>query len=183
MYLKKLYQEKVVPILISETPKGNVMALPKITKVSINVSLKEALKDKGVIAKVSEQLQTITGQKPRINKARLSIANFKLREGDVVGVSATLRGKRMDDFLTKLVTIALPRVRDFQGISLTAFDGRGNYTLGLTEQIVFPEIEYTKVDRIRGLQITICTNTGDDKMAKRLMELLGFPFEKGDHHG
>lgn len=178
MNLRKNYQETVLAKLSEEMPKVNQMALPKITKVSINVSLKEALKDKGVIAKVAEQLTAITGQKPRINKARISIANFKLREGDVVGVSVTLRGKKMDDFLTKLVQITLPRVRDFQGIPVSAFDGKGNYTLGLSEQIVFPEIEYSKVDRIRGLQITIGTTATDDKIAKRLLELLGFPFEK-----
>lgn len=178
MSIKKDYLEKILAVLAKEMPKMNSMALPKIEKVSINVSLKEALKDKGVIAKVSEQLATITGQKPRVNKARLSIANFKLREGDPIGVSVTLRGKKMDDFLTKLVNIALPRVRDFHGISTTAFDGKGNYTLGLTEQIVFPEIDYSKVDRIRGMQVTIVTTATSDKMAKRLLELLGFPFEK-----
>jgi len=183
MSMQKYYQETVLPVLAKEMPEMNVMALPKISKVSINVSLKEALKDKGVITKVSEQLATITGQKPRINKARLSIANFQLREGDPIGVSVTLRGKKMDDFLTKLVNIALPRVRDFHGISTTSFDGKGNYTLGLTEQIVFPEIDYAKVDKIRGLQITVVTTASDDKMAKRLLELLGFPFEKEEHRG
>jgi len=178
MNLKDSYQKNVIPTLIQEFAGGNIMALPKITKVVINVSLKEALKDKGVIAKVSEQLASITGQKPRVNKARISIANFKLREGDPVGISVTLRGKKMNDFLSKLIAIALPRVRDFHGISATAFDGRGNYTLGISEQIVFPEIDYAKVDRIRGMEITIVTTAGNDKMARRLLELLGFPFEK-----
>lgn len=161
----------------------NIMQQAKITKVSLNVSLKEALKDKGVITKVSEQLATITGQKPRVNEARLSIANFKLREGDPIGVSVTLRGKRMRDFLTKLINIVLPRVRDFHGVSAKAFDGRGNYTLGLTEQIVFPEIDYAKVDKTRGLQITIVTTATDDKMARQLLDSMGFPFEKEGQRG
>lgn len=179
MDLKKHYQEKVLPELKAEFAESNIFALPRVEKVSINVSLKEALKDKGVIAKVSEQIAAISGQKPRVNKARISIANFKLREGDPVGVSVTLRGKRMYDFLTKLITIALPRVRDFHGIPTSSFDGKGNYTLGLAEQIVFPEIEYSKVDRIRGLQVVIVTTAKNDKMARRLLELMGMPFKKG----
>lgn len=156
----------------------NKMAEPRVTKIVVNIGVKEAIKDKGVVTRVTEQLAAITGQKPRINKARLSIANFKLREGDPVGFSVTLRGKRMNDFLTKLVNIVLPRVRDFHGVPGTAFDKKGNYTLGLSEQIVFPEIDYAKVDKIRGLEVTIVTNAGNVTIARQLLTNLGFPFKK-----
>ena len=157
---------------------GNGMAVPKIARVVVNVGLKEAAHDKGVLEKTVEQMTTISGQKPKVTRAKKSIANFKLREGDPVGVMVTLRGKRMYDFLMKLINIVLPRVRDFQGVSTQAFDRAGNYTLGLTEQIVFPEIDYAKVDKIRGLEITIVTNAGDAKIARRMLELIGMPFKK-----
>lgn len=163
---------------MSEFGLVNKMQCPKLRMVVVNVGLKEALNDKGVVNKVVEQITAITGQKPRINRAKKSIATFKLREGDIIGVSVILRGKKMYDFITKLIGVALPRVRDFQGVSNKAFDGNGNYSLGMTEQIVFPEIEYAKIDRIRGLQVNFVTNAGNDKIAKRLFELIGLPFKK-----
>ncbi len=178
MTLKQHYLENVVPALQEEFGYTNKMAVPKVTKVIINIGLKEAAHDKGVLEKANEQLTQIAGQKPKITKARLSIANFKLREGDAVGLVTTLRGVRMYDFMTKLFQIALPRVRDFQGVSLTAFDKAGNYSLGLSEQIVFPEIDYSKIDKTRGLEITFVSTAGDAKIAKRLLQLLGMPFKK-----
>jgi len=178
MSLYQTYVEKVVPQLREEFGIENIMAVPKISKVVINVGLKDAAHDKGVLDKTIEQMTTISGQKPKVTRAKKSIANFKLRQGDPVGVTATLRGKRMYDFLQKLVTIVLPRVRDFQGVSTSAFDGNGNYTLGLAEQIVFPEIDYAKVDKIRGLEICIVIGAGDAKISRRLLELLGMPFRK-----
>jgi large subunit ribosomal protein L5 len=172
------YKEVAVPALASELGISNPLAIPKITKVVVNVGLKEAVTDKGVVEKVANQLKDITGQKPRINRAKKSIANFKLRQGDVVGVSVTMRGKKMEDFLMKLLTVVLPRVRDFHGVSNKAFDRSGNYSLGLSEQIVFPEIEYAKIDKIRGLQITLSTTAKDAKISRRLLELVGMPFEK-----
>jgi large subunit ribosomal protein L5 len=150
----------------------------RVEKVVVNIGLGEAAHDKNVIEVASRDLMAITGQKPVICRARASISGFKIRKGDPVGLKVTLRGKRMRDFLTKLFTIVLPRLRDFQGVSLKSFDGRGNYSLGIPEQIVFPEIDYSKIDKIRGLEITIVTNTGSDDKAKELLELMGMPFEK-----
>jgi len=160
-------------------PKYLNMWEAKITKVVLNIGLKEAVTDKGVLAKASEQLASIAGQKPKVTRAKISIANFKVRAGDPVGLTVTLRGKRMQDFVTKLITIVLPRVRDFHGVPATAFDKKGNYTLGLAEQIVFPEIDYGKIDKIRGLEITLVNNTGSPELAKKLLESLGMPFKKG----
>ena len=154
------------------------MAVPKVVKIVINCGLGEALKDKKIIESVSTQLSIITGQKPQITRAKRAISTFKLRAGDAIGLKATLRGKRMYDFLTKLITIALPRVRDFRGISDRGFDGRGNYTLGIAEQTIFPELDYKLIDKIRGFEITFVTNTRDDTSAKALLELLGLPFAK-----
>ena len=145
----------------------------------MNIGLKEAVTDKGVLAKASEQLAAIAGQKPKVTRAKTSIANFKVREGDPVGLTVTLRGKRMQDFVTKLINIVLPRVRDFHGVPTTAFDKKGNYTLGLAEQIVFPEIDYAKIDKIRGLEITLVNNADNPKSAKKLLESLGFKFKNG----
>lgn len=158
--------------------KQNKMAVPKVTKIVLNIGLKEAAHDKGVLEKAMEQLAIIAGQKPKVTRAKISIANFKLREGDVVGLAVTLRGKRMDDFMTKLFTIVLPRVRDFRGVSATAFDGRSNYTLGLSEQIVFPEIDFAKIDKVRGLEITFVTTAKNAQETRKLLELLGMPFIK-----
>lgn len=164
--------------LMQELDTKNLMALPKLTKININIGMKEAVSDKNVLEKASQQLIAITGQKPKVTRSKTSIANFKVREGDAVGLTVTLRSVRMWDFLTKLVNIALPRVRDFQGVPDTAFDGAGNYTLGLSEQIVFPEIDYSKIDKIRGLEITFVIKNSDAKMSKRLLELFGMPFRK-----
>lgn len=178
MDLKQHYLETVVPQLKTELGFSNSMAAPKIDRVVINIGLKEAVHDKGVLEKATEQLMAISGQKPKVTRARMSIANFKVREGDAVGLTVTLRGKRMYDFVAKLLTIVLSRVRDFHGVS-TAFDKGGNYTLGLAEQIVFPEIDYAKIDKIRGLEITfVIKNSGNPKTSKRLLELLGMAFKK-----
>ena len=161
----------------------NNMAKPKITKVVLNIGLKEAVTDKGVLARASEQLATIAGQKPKVTRAKTSLANFKVREGDPVGLTVTLRGKRMDGFLRKLFTIVLPRVRDFQGLSTTAFDKTGNYTLGLSEQIVFPEIDFSKIEmsgsgKIRGLEITIVNTAGSPEASREMLTEMGMPFRK-----
>ena len=178
MSIKLKYQGEIVPKLKDELKLANVMTVPKITKVVVNVGAKEALDDKKVLDQISQQIATITGQKPVIRAAKKSIAAFKLREGQPIGVSVTLRGNRMYDFLEKLVTIALPRVRDFHGVSLSGFDRHGNYSLGIREQIVFPEIEYSQIDKIRGLEITIVTNSNDDTKTKALLTALGMPFMK-----
>lgn len=176
--MRQIYQETVVPKLMEEFGMANKMAVPRIQKVVVNTGVKEGANDKGVIEKVAEQMAAITGQKAKVTRAKKSIANFKLREGAPIGLAATLRGKRMYDFLEKLINIVLPKVRDFQGVSDKSFDIKGNYTLGLTEQIVFPEIEYGKIDKIRGLEVTIVMQSGDSKISKRLLELLGMPFKK-----
>ncbi len=156
----------------------NVMAVPHLEKIVVNCGLGEALGDKKIIEKMSAQLAIITGQKPRINTAKKAISSFKLREGDAIGLKVTLRKKRMYDFMTKLIRIALPRVRDFRGIPDSGFDGQGNYTLGVREQTIFPELEYTMVDRVRGFEITFVTSTKKDEHARELLTLLGLPFEK-----
>lgn len=176
--LKEKYQQKIVPGLAKELGLDNVLAVPKMEKIIVNIGLKEALDDKKIIDTVSQELMVITGQKPKITRARQSIAGFKLRAGQPIGLAVTLRDQRMYAFFEKLVKIVLPRLRDFQGLSLKSFDGRGNYSLGLPEQIVFPEIDYAKVDKIRGLEVTIVTNAKTDEKAKRLLTLLGMPFEK-----
>ena len=178
MNLKQVYQETAVPKLMEEFGITNKMAIPRLLKTVVNMGVKEGANDKGVIDKVAPQLADITGQKAKVTKAKKSIANFKLREGAPIGLTVTLRGKRMYDFLTKLINIVLPRVRDFQGVPDKSFDSNGNYTLGISEQIVFPEIEYGKIDKIRGLEMTIVTQSGDSKISKRLLELLGMPFKK-----
>lgn len=178
MPLQKDYYEKMVPKLMEEFDIANKMAVPRITKIVVNVGLKEALTNRGAVEKVAEQLTAITGQKPKLNKAKKSIANFKLREGDLIGLSVTLRGKKMWDFLTKLIGVVLPRVRDFHGIPVKSFDKAGNYSLGLADQTVFPEIDYSKIDKVRGLEITIGNNSGDVKIARGLLTHLGLPFAK-----
>lgn len=178
MNLLDTYKNEIVNKMMREEKYKNIHQVPKILKITLNVSLKEALTDKKVLDTVSSQLSQITGQKPVVTKAKKAIATFKLREGDPVGIMVTLRGKKMWDFFEKLVGIALPRVRDFQGISINAFDGHGNYSLGIKEQIVFPEIEYDKIDKIRGLEVTISTSTNDDETARKLLKYLGMPFKK-----
>jgi large subunit ribosomal protein L5 len=176
--LKERYQTELVPALQEQLSLPNVMQVPQIKKVVVNIGMGEALDNpKSLDAAVSD-LSQITGQKPVVTKARVSIAAFKLREGRSIGVKVTLRGERMWSFLDRLLNIVLPRVRDFRGVSRDAFDGRGNYTLGLREQLIFPEIEYDKIDKIRGMEITIVTSAQNDEQAARLLELLGMPFRK-----
>ncbi|MFZ6020777.1 MAG: 50S ribosomal protein L5 [Chloroflexota bacterium] len=176
--LKEKYQNEVVPALMKELDLHNVMQVPRITKVVVNIGLGEALDNPKALEAASSDLAKITGQKPVITKARKSIAAFKLREGRAIGTMVTLRGERMWSFLDRLMNIVLPRVRDFRGVSAEAFDGRGNYTLGLREQIIFPEIEYDKVDKVRGMEITIVTTAPTDDQAVKLLQLLGMPFRK-----
>ena len=176
--LRERYQEEIVPALLKSLNLMNTMQVPRIRKVVVNVGMGEALENaKSLDAAVSD-IVLITGQKPIITKARKSIANFKLREGRQIGVKVTLRGERMWAFLDRLMNIALPRVRDFRGVSANAFDGRGNYTLGLREQLVFPEIEYDKIDKLRGLEISIVTTARNDEEGRQLLQMLGMPFKK-----
>ncbi|RLC37913.1 50S ribosomal protein L5 [candidate division Kazan bacterium] len=175
--LKSKYQE-LVPLLRTELNLGSVMAVPKITKVVINVGAGNALSDPNLLEFVAGELANITGQAPVITKARKSVAGFKLREGNKIGVKLTLRGQRMYDFLEKLILVALPRVRDFRGLSRKGFDGSGNYTLGLREHIVFPEVVFENVDKVFGLEITIVTSAKDDETGFTLLSKLGFPFKK-----
>ena len=156
----------------------NVMQIPRITKIVVNVGLGEALQNAKALDAAVQDVTTIAGQRPVITRARKSIAGFKLRAGNPIGVKVTLRGDRMYAFLDRLVNVALPRQRDFRGVPRDAFDGRGNYTLGLREQIVFPEISYDQVDRVRGMEITIVTSAGNDEEARRLLELFGMPFQR-----
>jgi large subunit ribosomal protein L5 len=176
--LKERYESEVAPALKKALNLDNVMEIPRIKKIVVNVGVGEALDNaKALDAAVSDMTQ-ITGQKPVITKARQSIANFKLREGRAIGVKVTLRGERMWAFLDRLMNVALPRVRDFRGISPDAFDGRGNYTLGLREQLVFPEIDYDKIDKLRGLEVAIVTTARTDDEARQLLLMLGMPFRK-----
>ena len=176
--LKERYQKELVPALIKTLNLNNVMEVPRVEKVVVNIGLGEAMDNPKALEAAVGDLTTITGQKPVITKARKSIANFKLREGRQIGARVTLRGERMWSFLDRLMNIALPRVRDFRGISPNSFDGRGNYTLGLREQLVFPEIEYDKIDKLRGLEITIVTTARTDDHGRQLLQLLGMPFKK-----
>lgn len=159
---------------------GSDLKNSRITKVLLNIGLGEAVANKKVLEAALSDLSAISGQKPKVTQAKVAIAGFKIRKGDKVGLMVTLRGKRMKDFLTKLFAIVLPRLKDFQGLSRASFDGQGNYSLGIPEQIVFPEIDYEKIDKIRGLQITIVTDARSDKKAEKLLEGLGMPFEHGE---
>ncbi len=176
--LKERYQKEVVPALMKELNFTNVLQVPRINKVVVNIGLGEALDNPKALEAASGDLAKITGQKPVITKARRSIAAFKLREGRAIGTVVTLRGEKMWAFLDRVMNIVLPRVRDFRGVSAEAFDGRGNYTLGLREQIIFPEIEYDKVDKVRGMEITIVTSARSDDQAAVMLQLLGMPFRK-----
>ncbi len=170
------YKNEVVPALMQEFKYSNPMQVPRLEKIVVNMSLAEALQNSKVLDVAAEEIKAITGQKPVITKAKKSIAAFKLREGQKLGVMVTLRKDRMYEFLNRLCNIALPRVRDFKGISGRAFDGRGNYTLGVTEQIIFPEINYDRIDKIRGMNITIVTTARNDEEGKALLKHLGMPF-------
>jgi len=176
--MKERYQNEVVPALMKTLKLSNVMQVPRVEKVVVNIGLGEALDNAKALDAAVSDLNLITGQKPIVTKARKSIANFKLREGRAIGAKVTLRGERMWSFLDRLMNIALPRVRDFRGVSPDAFDGRGNYTLGLREQLVFPEIEYDKIDKLRGLEVTIVTSATTDDHGRELMQMLGMPFKK-----
>jgi len=176
--LKERYQNEVVPTLMKTLDLQNIMEVPHIEKVVVNIGLGEALDNAKALDAAVGDLNLIAGQKPVITKARKSIANFKLREGRAIGAKVTLRGYRMWSFLDRLLNIALPRVRDFRGVSADSFDGRGNYTLGLREQLVFPEIEYDKIDKLRGLEVTIVTSARSDDQGRELLRLLGMPFKK-----
>ena len=174
--LKERYVKEVVPALKKEFGYTNVMAVPKIEKVVVNMGLGEATSNAKIIEVGSDELARITGQKPVVRRAKKSIAAFKVRKGQPVGTSVTLRGDRMYEFLDRLVTIALPRVRDFRGVSPKGFDGRGNFTLGLKDQLLFPEIDYMKVDKARGMNVSVVTTARTDQEARKLLQLIGMPF-------
>lgn len=174
--LKEKYQKEVVPALMEKFGYKNVMEVPRLAKVTVNMGLGEAIQNPKAIDAAVEDLKAITGQKPVVTRAKKSVAAFKLRAGMQIGAKVTLRGERMYDFVDKLFNIVLPRVRDFRGVPPKAFDGRGNFTLGLREQIIFPEIDYDKVDRVRGMNITFVTTAKTDEEARELLRLLGMPF-------
>jgi large subunit ribosomal protein L5 len=174
--LKSKYTEEIIPAMMTEFDFENKLRVPRVSKVVVNVGLGEALVSSNVVQTVARDLQLITGQKPIERKAKKSIANFKLREGQVIGLSVTLRSNNMWFFLDKLFNVSLPRVRDFRGVSSKSFDGNGNYSLGLQEQVIFPEIDYNEIDKLRGMQINIVTTSNSDEETKKLLELLGMPF-------
>lgn len=176
--LRDSYREEIIPALIKEFGYRNVMEVPRLQKIVVNVGVGEALQDAKALDHAVQDIATITGQRPIVTRAKKSIAGFKLREGMAIGVKVTLRGNRMYDFLDRLCNVALPRRRDFRGVSLDAFDGRGNYTLGLPEQLVWPEIDYDSIDKVRGMEINIVTTAKTDEEGLRLLELLGVPFAK-----
>ncbi len=174
--LRDLYRSEVVPAMMREFEYNNIMQVPRMTKVMLNIGLGEALTNPRAMESATRDLTTISGQKPIVTRARKSIAGFKLREGNTIGVCVTLRGTRMYHFVDRLFNAALPRIRDFRGVSPRSFDGRGNYSMGIREQIIFPEIDYGQIERIRGFQVTIATTARTDAEAERLLSLLGMPF-------
>ena len=176
--LKEKYQKEVVPALQKEFDYNNPMQVPSVHKVVVNIGMGEAIQNAKAMDAAVSDLASITGQRPVITRAKRSVAAFKLREGMQIGCMVTLRGDRMYYFLDKLINVALPRLRDFQGVSPEAFDGRGNYTLGLREQLVFPEIDYDKVDKVRGMEVSIVTTARTDEEGRRLLKLMGMPFRK-----
>jgi large subunit ribosomal protein L5 len=176
--LKTRYDEEIRPTLVNELKYANVMQAPKLEKIVVNIGIGEAIQNAKALDAATADLQAITGQKPITKKAKKSIAQFRLREGMTVGIMVTLRGDRMYEFLDRLVNAALPRLRDFQGVPTRSFDGRGNYSLGLREQLVFPEIDYDKIDKLRGLEVTMVTSARTDQEGRRLLELLGVPFAR-----
>jgi len=181
--LNEQYRNDVVPALMKDFEYSTVMQVPRVTKVVINVGLGEALENAKALEFATNDITLIAGQKPVLTRAKKSIAAFKLRDGRVIGLKVTLRGERMWSFLTRLIHVALPRTRDFQGISPDAFDGRGNYTLGLREQLIFPEIEYDKIDKVRGMEVSIVTTAQTDEEGRRLLALLGVPFRRNVETG
>jgi large subunit ribosomal protein L5 len=176
--LRELYKTEAIPALIKQFGYKNVMAAPKLVKINVNMGLGEAISNAKILDVAAEELSAITGQHPVVTKAKKSIAAFKLRQGMPIGVTVTLRGDRMYEFLDRLVSIALPRVRDFRGVSAKSFDGRGNYTMGMRDQLIFPEIDYGKADKTRGMNITIVTTAKSDDEAYELLRVLGMPFAK-----
>jgi len=176
--LQQYYREQVVPRLRSELKIDNVMQVPRVSKITVNMGVGEAVADKKVMDAAVADLTRITGQKPLITKSRKAIASFKIRAGLAVGAKVTLRGMRMYEFLDRLISIAMPRIRDFRGVSPRAFDGQGNYSLGVKEQIIFPEIQYDQIDQVRGMDITITTTARDDRHGRALLEAFNFPFRK-----
>lgn len=178
MGLKDRYSKEIVPAMMAEFGYASVMQVPQLDKVVVNIGLGEALTNAKALEFAANDLAMITGQKPVITKAKKSIAGFKLREGNPIGARVTLRGKQMWHFLERLLLVALPRTRDFRGVNPNAFDGRGNYTLGIREQLIFPEIEYDKIDRVRGLELSIVTTAQTDDEARRLLSLMGMPFRR-----
>ena len=176
--LHQYYRAQVVPRLKSELKIDNVMRIPRISKITVNMGVGEAVADKKVMDAAVADLTKITGQKPLVTKSRKAIASFKIRAGLPVGAKVTLRGRRMYEFLDRLINIAMPRIRDFRGVSPRSFDGRGNYSLGVKEQIIFPEIQYDQIDQVRGMDITITTTAGDDRMGRALLEAFNFPFRR-----
>jgi len=174
--LRNKYKDEIVPQLMKDFGFKNVMQVPKLERIVVNMGLGEAVQNAKLIESAAEELAAITGRKPIVTRAKKSIASFKLREGMPIGVMVTLRGEQMYDFLDRLISLALPRTRDFKGISPKAFDGRGNYTLGIREQIVFPEINYDKIDRIKGMNVTLVTTAETDEQGRALLKSLGMPF-------
>jgi large subunit ribosomal protein L5 len=176
--LKERYSSEIVPSLVEKFNYPSLMAVPKLDKIVVNMGVGDAVSNTKALDKAVEELAAITGQKPLITKAKKSIAGFKLREGMPIGAKVTIRGARMYEFLEKLVSVSLPRVRDFRGISKKAFDGRGNYTLGVKEQLIFPEVDYDKVDKVRGMDVVIVTTANTDEEARELLTQMGMPFQK-----
>ena len=176
--IKERYEEQIVPAMMQEFSYSNVMQVPRVEKIVVNIGMGEANENPKTLDAAVEDIRKITGQQPVITKAKKSIAAFKLREGRAIGVKVTLRGERMWALLDRLIHIALPRVRDFRGVSPDTFDGRGNYTLGLREQLMFPEIQYDKIDKVRGMEITVVTTAKTDEEGRRLLRLLGMPFRE-----
>ena len=176
--LQQIYRDKIVPDLLKSLALENVMQVPRITRITVNMGVGEAVADKKAMEGAVGDLTAITGQKPLVTKSRKSIASFKLRAGVPVGAKVTLRGARMYEFLDRLINVAMPRIRDFRGVSARSFDGRGNYSFGVKEQIIFPEIAYDKIDAIRGMDITITTTARDDREGRALLESFNFPFRK-----
>ena len=176
--LHQYYREQVVPRLREQLNIGNLMQVPRISKITVNMGVGEAVAEKKVMDAAVADLAKITGQKPLITKSRKAIASFKIRAGLQIGAKVTLRGRRMYEFLDRLINIAMPRIRDFRGVSPRSFDGRGNYSLGVKEQIIFPEIQYDQIDQVRGMDITITTTARDDRMGRALLEAFNFPFRK-----
>jgi large subunit ribosomal protein L5 len=176
--LKQRYQQEVAPAIAREFGITNPMAVPRLEKIVVNMGMGEAIANAKILDTAADELKSITGQKPVITKAKKSIASFKLRQGMPIGVMVTLRGDRMYEFMDRLVSVALPRVRDFRGVSPKAFDGRGNYTIGVREQLIFPEIDFNKVEKLRGMNISIVTSARTDELARALLKALGMPFRQ-----